>query len=202
MTVHSAKGLEFDHVFVVGMEEDLFPSQMAKSEIRGLEEERRLFYVAITRAKKTCSISYAKSRFKNGITNPAGPSRFLKDIDSKFLSSDSILGAESSFMTQADDFWGSMRTERIQNQERTISIPKKVTPLQQVASSIPLSKEAENLEEGDVIEHERFGRGVVTSIEMSGNDRRAFVDFESAGKKQLLLKFAKFTIIGHNENNR
>jgi DNA helicase-2/ATP-dependent DNA helicase PcrA len=202
MTVHSAKGLEFDHVFVVGMEEDLFPSQMAKSEIRGLEEERRLFYVAITRAKKTCSISYAKSRFKNGITNPAVPSRFLKDIDSKFLSSDSILGAESSFMTQADDFWGSMRTERIQKQERTISIPKKVTPLQQVASSIPLSKEAENLLEGDVIEHERFGRGVVTSIEMSGNDRRAFVDFESAGKKQLLLKFAKFTIIGHNENNR
>jgi DNA helicase-2/ATP-dependent DNA helicase PcrA len=95
-----------------------------------------------------------------------------------------------------------MRTERIQKQERTISIPKKVTPLQQVASSIPLSKEAENLYEGDVIEHERFGRGVVTSIEMSGNDRRAFVDFESAGKKQLLLKFAKFTIIGHNENNR
>jgi DNA helicase-2/ATP-dependent DNA helicase PcrA len=86
MTVHSAKGLEFDHVFVVGMEEDLFPLIMAKNEFQGLEEERRLFYVAITRAKKTCTLTYAKSRFKNGRVISTRESRFLSDIDRKFLS--------------------------------------------------------------------------------------------------------------------
>lgn len=194
MTVHSAKGLEFDHVFVVGMEEDLFPSAMAKSEIRGLEEERRLFYVAITRAKKSCTITYAKSRFRNGQTNPAAPSRFLKDIDSSYIE-----GGENDFITRtapADDFWGSMREQRLQNTMSNHTItPKRVIPVQRVTSTTPLSKEAQDLEVGHIIEHERFGRGVVTSIEMSGNDRRAFVEFESAGKKQLLLKFAKFSIV-------
>ena len=202
MTVHSAKGLEFDHVFVVGMEEDLFPSAMAKSELRGLEEERRLFYVAITRAKKTCTITHARSRFRNGVTNPAVASRFLKDIDPVFLSTDSQLGGEISYPSHADDFWGSMRAERLQKQDRSISLPNKVTPVQRATSTLPLSKEAKELKVGHLIEHERFGRGVVTSIEMGGNDRRAFVEFESAGKKQLLLKFAKFTIIGSTGNNR
>ncbi|MEA4916227.1 ATP-dependent helicase [Proteiniphilum sp.] len=200
MTVHSAKGLEFDHIFVVGMEEDLFPSAMAKSENRGLEEERRLFYVAITRAKKSCTITYAKSRFRNGQTNPAAPSRFLKDIDSCY-----IQGGENESFTPsawADDFWGSMREQRVQREQaeqsnyRRIPItPKKIIPIERTVSSAPLSKEAQELAVGNVIEHERFGRGVVTSIEMSGNDRRAFVEFETTGKKQLLLKFAKFIIV-------
>ena len=202
MTVHSAKGLEFDHLFVVGMEEDLFPSAMAKSEVRGLEEERRLFYVAITRAKKSCTITYAKSRFRNGQTNPAAPSRFLKDIDPSYIE-----GGENEHFpgkAPADDFWGSMREQREQREQRvqnegytrTPIVPKRVVPVQRsVASPTPLSQEAQVLEVGNVIEHERFGRGVVTSIEMSGNDRRAFVEFESAGKKQLLLKFAKFSIV-------
>ncbi len=198
MTVHSAKGLEFDHVFVVGMEEDLFPSAMAKSEIRGLEEERRLFYVAITRAKKTCTITHARSRFRNGITNSAVASRFLKDIDSTFISMDSQqVDNNVSFAPQADDFWGSMRAQRLQKQEKHIELPNKVTPVHRATSTLPLSKEAKELEVGHIIEHERFGRGVVTAIEMGGNDRRAFVEFESAGKKQLLLKFAKFTIVGN-----
>lgn len=198
MTVHSAKGLEFDHLFVVGMEEDLFPSAMAKSEMRGLEEERRLFYVALTRAKKSCTITYAKSRFKNGQTNPAVPSRFLKEIDSSYIE-----GAENNKIG-ADGFWGSMREQREQreqrihheNRARTPITPKRVVAVQQSTSSAPLSKEAQELQVGHLIEHERFGRGVVTSIEMSGNDRRAFVEFDSAGKKQLLLKFAKFSIVG------
>ena len=195
MTVHSAKGLEFNHVFVVGMEEDLFPSGMAKSEIRGLEEERRLFYVALTRAKKSCTISYARSRFKNGQINPATESRFLKDIDPSYISMDKHTATDVSRPPKADDFWGSMREQRIQNNFKQTP-PKKTVPLQQTTSSIPLSKEASALEVGHIIEHERFGRGVVTSMEMNGNDRRAFVEFESAGKKQLLLKFAKFTIVG------
>lgn len=213
MTVHAAKGLEFDHVFVVGMEEDLFPSSMARFEVRGLEEERRLFYVAITRAKKTCTITYAKSRFKNGQTNAASRSRFLEDIDPSYLLMDEPRRGASAQEETSDSFWGSMREKRLQragNEERqrgeerqgryggleSQSAGKKITPVGRSGSALPLSKEAQALQEGDVIEHERFGRGVVASIEMSGNDRRAFVEFDSAGKKQLLLKFAKFTIVG------
>ena len=205
MTVHSAKGLEFDHVFVVGMEEDLFPSAMAKSETRGLEEERRLFYVAITRAKKSCTITYAKSRFRNGQTNAASPSRFLNDIDPSFIEGGD--NETNAWQASTDDFWGSMREQRERrerreqqtadnNYTRTPVIPKRAVAIQRATSTVPLSKEAQELQVGNTIEHERFGRGVVTSIEMNGNDRRAFVEFASAGKKQLLLKFAKFSIVG------
>jgi DNA helicase-2/ATP-dependent DNA helicase PcrA len=198
MTVHSAKGLEFNHVFVVGLEEDLFPSRMAMNELRGLEEERRLFYVAITRAKKTCTLTFAKSRFKNGQINPARESRFLRDIDPEYLSME-----RNTLSTQReapnDGFWGSLRNQQVFRKEPEqpsfINEPKKISPVACSASSTPLSKEAEALHEGNVIEHERFGRGVVSAIEQSGNDKRAFVDFESAGTKQLLLKFAKFKII-------
>ncbi len=198
MTVHSAKGLEFSHVFVVGMEEDLFPSSMARSEMRGLEEERRLFYVALTRAKESCTITYAKSRFRNGQTNPARESRFLKDIEPAYLDMDKQTVSSVARTVEADDFWGSMREQRMEK-ERTFTPTKRAIPLEQTNSTIPLSKEAKELQEGDLIEHERFGRGVVTTIEMGGSDRRAFVDFESAGKKQLLLKFARFTIVGRSE---
>ncbi|MDO5522626.1 MAG: 3'-5' exonuclease [Bacteroidia bacterium] len=202
MTVHSAKGLEFNHVFVVGMEEDLFPSNMAKFEPRGLEEERRLFYVAITRAKKTCTISFAKSRFRNGSTNATRESRFLQDIDSKFLLMER--NTLSSFKEGASDgFWETMHRNRESSGLAPASAysnfkrPPQQTPKEKSAtSSIPLSKEAAGLRQGNIIEHERFGRGVVTAIEQSGGDKRAFVDFDSAGQKQLLLKFAKFTIIG------
>jgi len=200
MTVHSAKGLEFGHVFVVGLEEDLFPSAMAKSEIRGLEEERRLFFVALTRAKKTCTITYAKSRFKNGQINAATESRFLKDIDPSFVTMDKKTESEVSRPAQADDFWGVMREQRLQQSTTTHrtapAAPQKRVPVHQTTASIPLSKEASALVVGHIIEHERFGRGVVTAIEMNGNDRRAFVEFDSAGRKQLLLKFAKFSIVG------
>ena len=202
MTVHAAKGLEFAHVFVVGMEEELFPSAMVKYDLRGLEEERRLFYVAITRAKKTCTITYAKSRFKNGVTNAATKSRFLKDIDPAYLLMDDNRAGTSKRDETSDSFWGSMREQRLQREgsgnsrERSRSNSKRIAPIASNASALPLSKEAEALEVGNIIEHERFGRGVVTAIEMSGNDRRAFVEFDSAGKKQLLLKFAKFTIVG------
>jgi DNA helicase-2/ATP-dependent DNA helicase PcrA len=198
MTVHSAKGLEFNHVFVVGLEEDLFPSRMAMNEMRGLEEERRLFYVAITRAKKTCTLTFAKSRFKNGQINPARESRFLRDIDPEYLSMErNTLSTQREAPT--DGFWGSLRNQQVFRKEPEqpsfINEPKKISPVARSASSTPLSKEAEALHEGNVIEHERFGRGVVSAIEQSGNDKRAFVDFESAGTKQLLLKFAKFKII-------
>ncbi len=204
MTVHSSKGLEFKHVFVVGMEEDLFPSAMAKYEPRGLEEERRLFYVAITRSGVSCTLSFAKSRFKNGVINPSRESQFLKDIDEKFLQMES--GTLHSDNKQG--FWESMklhadnaRNEMLQNATRSLSsrsTTQKLKPLQQsnAVSSAKLSEEANSLAVGNIILHERFGRGTVMEVEMSGNDKRAFVDFDSAGRKQLLLKFAKFEIIG------
>lgn len=203
MTVHSAKGLEFNHVFVVGMEEDLFPSSMAKNENRGLEEERRLFYVAITRAKRTCTLSFAKSRFKNGSINASRESSFLSDIGDRFLLMErNTLSATRS--SQEGSFWESMKEQY--NHSRTasaqpkpaFSTPKRnLSPMQQTSapSSLPLSQEASDLQVGNRIEHERFGRGIVTAIELSGNDKRAFVDFEEAGQKQLLLKFARFRIV-------
>ena len=201
MTVHSAKGLEFNNVFVVGMEEDLFPSSMAKSEARGLEEERRLFYVALTRARKTCIVTYAKSRFKNGQTNSAKMSRFLMEIDPAFITEESILNYSKKETSGSDDFWGTMREQRLKRESKSRTVfraPQRkgnIVSVNNVAPSMPLSQEAKELQVGNIIEHERFGRGEVTSIELSGNDRRAFVEFEAAGKKQLLLKFAKFKII-------
>ena len=196
MTVHSAKGLEFDHLFIVGMEEDLFPSAMTKGSMRGLEEERRLFYVAITRARKTCTITYAKSRFRNGQTNPATRSRFLAEIDPRFVSDDSDFSAQLSRSNRegSDDFWGSLREKT--NISRSAGRTKNMVSVRSTTPSAPLSEEAKELNVGHIIEHERFGRGTVISIEMSGNDRRAFVEFEQAGRKQLLLKFAKFKIVG------
>ena len=204
MTVHSAKGLEFNHVFVVGMEEDLFPSSMAKNEHRGLEEERRLFYVAITRAKRTCTLSFAKSRFKNGSINASRESRFLNDIDDRFLlmERNTLSAARSS---QEGGFWESMKAPYGSSgvpAEKPISsfspYPRNLSRVKEsgtTASSLPLSKEASSLQVGNRIEHERFGRGVVIAIEQSGNDKRAFVDFEEAGQKQLLLKFARFKMV-------
>lgn len=200
MTVHSAKGLEFNHVFVVGMEEDLFPSSMAKFEPRGLEEERRLFYVAITRAKKTCTITFARSRFRNGSTNPTRESQFLKDIDPCFLLMEQKT-LTPAWNESADGFWKSLRQKRTSSafdKPSAAGIKRQLNriPISQTEnSSLQLSEEARQLREGNVIEHERFGRGVVTSIQQSGGDKRAFVDFDSAGQKQLLLKFAKFKII-------
>lgn len=209
MTAHAAKGLEFNHVFVVGLEEDLFPSAMAKSETRGLEEERRLFYVAITRAKKSCTITYAKSRFKNGLINAASPSRFLNDIDAAYITGFNDKDNYSIDSKPAYDFWSSMKEQREQRENKntngtlrtTLNPPKfqsnkRITPVHQTNSGTMPADEALSLEPMDIIEHERFGRGIVTSIEMNGNDRRAFVEFESAGRKQLLLKFAKFKIVG------
>ncbi len=209
MTVHASKGLEFEHVFVVGMEDDLFPSSMTKSEVRGLEEERRLFYVAITRAKQTCIITYAKSRFKHGKTEAARQSPFLNDIDPQYLKTQTAAfggGMGREIDDSAGGFWESMRErQRTQTSSQpTFKRRETVAPVhphgtkpvaQASTSNTSLSSEAKALQEGDIIEHERFGRGEVMTIENQGSDRRAFVEFETAGRKQLLLKFAKFTII-------
>jgi len=211
MTVHAAKGLEFRNVFVVGLEEDLFPSQMAKDNPRAVEEERRLFYVAITRAEENCVLTYAKSRFRNGQSAMCSPSRFLKDIDVQFLelptdtSSDTFAAARERFQRPA--FASPFQQPRAVEKEE----PSFVSPVAQAAqrqrltkvetatsapttSAAPLS-DLSGLSVGAKVRHDRFGEGEVIAIEGDGGNAKATVAFTHFGQKQLLLKFARLTIV-------
>jgi len=213
MTVHSAKGLEFNTVFVVGMEKDLFPSTLSMNSVSELEEERRLFYVAITRAERHCFITFAKNRFKYGHQEMCSPSMFLKDIDSRYL--DVPQGGDNNireevkprFTRPVTSYGESGRPIFIrQNTTRPLQgetftqrvVPqappsgfKKVTSVNKSAVS-----SVGDLSVGNLIEHERFGIGEILSIEGSGEMCKAKVKFRNAGEKQLLLKYAKFKIIG------
>ncbi|MDE6033049.1 MAG: UvrD-helicase domain-containing protein [Muribaculaceae bacterium] len=181
MTAHAAKGLEFNNVFVVGVEEDLFPSSMANSTPREIEEERRLLYVAITRAKRFCMLSYATNRFRNGQTVWPSPSRFLRDIDPQYLSHPTAQTIDDDPMPQAPSLkpYNSYKSYKSYNSEPTAPRPPE--------QSAP--------EVGAKIEHPKFGRGTVTSVDTSQPDTRITVNFESAGTRTLLLKYAKFTIL-------
>ena len=211
MTIHSAKGLEFRNVFVVGLEENLFPSSMCGDSLRGLEEERRLFYVAITRAEERCYLSYAKSRFKYGKTEFCTPSRFLKDIDIRYLS----LPHGEQLARKVDEEAGRFRSSSF---EPRMSFTPRIKPVadrpkaqvippvqpmrtlkkvSSIASSRPVaSPSASGLQVGSVIEHERFGIGEVVNLVGTGDNCKATVKFRNAGEKQLLLKFARFKVIG------
>lgn len=182
MTVHAAKGLEFTNVFIVGVEEDLFPSIMNQESLSQIEEERRLLYVAITRAKKFCMMSYASSRFRNGQTVMPEPSRFLRDIDIRYLN---LTGGASL---------GSRRDRSFHNpveQYRQSSVP----PAPRPAAVAGSAHTADELSVGTGIEHPRFGHGSITGIDTSQPEARITVEFENAGRKVLLLKFARFTIL-------
>lgn len=206
MTVHSAKGLEFKNVFVVGMEENLFPSLMSGNSYKELEEERRLFYVAITRAEEHCFLSYARSRFKYGKTEFCNPSRFLKDIDAKYLD----LPREERMVKTLDERASRFREEfpvrgrvasRFEKEEPYVERPMFIkTPprnLKRVNLNAPDAgtvgaPTAGGLRAGDRIAHERFGIGEVLKVEGTGENCKATVRFQNAGEKQLLLKFARF----------
>lgn len=216
MTIHAAKGLEFNNVFVVGLEEDLFPSAMAKDEFRGLEEERRLFYVAITRAKEFCMITYAKSRFRNGQINACNPSRFLRDIDTNYLNVNAgvlgsggfgVLNRPETYTKELFDYSSNTRTihlERpVQRESTPLSQPKTETFGQpkfvNARIATPKASAGSNAGEvgvGAIIKHERFGIGKVTAVTGDVDSRKATVEFENSGVKQLLLKFARIEIIG------
>lgn len=214
MTVHASKGLEFKNVFVVGLEEDLFPSSMAKSEPRGLEEERRLFYVAITRAEEFCMLTYARSRFRNGQTNSCNPSRFIKEIDREFLKADDAVldgTANKPDRYTQGGFWDSVRKNRESREQQSTNIfekPKtavtekpiaqnnrKITSIKEAQNKISIADNGHEIQPGTIIKHERFGIGRVTAVEGDYNSRKATVEFENSGTKQLLLKFARFEII-------
>lgn len=212
MTVHSAKGLEFRVVFVVGMEESLFPSQMSMDSVRGLEEERRLFYVAITRAEEYLIITNARSRFRFGKTEFYEPSRFLREIDPRFIRVKGAGGALSSSVgtgssinrTTLSGFGNTISSKPTINSG---TVPTgidarrfvKVKPLSQssrpCSQSSSVSSETSSMSVGTRIQHDRFGNGVVTAIEGKGIDTKATVNFDNVGTKQLLLRFAKFKVL-------
>lgn len=225
MTIHSAKGLEFRNVFIVGMEENLFPGPMSSDSPRALEEERRLFYVAITRAEENCFISYAKNRYKYGKQEFCNPSRFLKDINPSYLKlpKDAMggmprrtdehvprnyergYGRSETYRSSGPSMFdgGEMSQEPVRfvkpvptrNLKRIVPVarPSSVSS----GSNIPQGGAATHgVSVGRMIEHERFGIGEVVRLEGTGDNCKATVRFENAGEKQLLLKFARFKIIG------
>lgn len=193
MTAHAAKGLEFKHVFIVGVEEELFPSAMSMDSVSQVEEERRLLYVAITRAKQTCLLSYARSRFRNGMSIMTSPSRFLREISPEYLK----IGNSSSKTSSAFDsaslgtpaFGGSEKLHRIRSMRNNSG--GMVTP---PSGSSDLHKAAD-LKTGMRIEHNKFGTGTISAIgNVSGQDSIT-VEFDNVGTKKLLLMFARFKII-------
>ena len=208
MTIHSAKGLEFPCVYVVGMEENIFPSPQSTDSQRRLEEERRLLYVAITRAEKYCFLTYANMRYRYGKMEFSAPSRFLKDIDKDLLD----IGG-----------YGSRRTSYPERRQPTYTTPRNFRPIERPASSFrpverpassfrpvssiqpqvsqrtivagpsasPASNGSAMFNAGDQVIHERFGEGVITAIEGTGESTKAIVEFTYSGTKTLLMKFAK-----------
>ena len=227
MTIHSAKGLEFPTVFVVGLEENIFPSPMCTNSMRELEEERRLLYVAITRAEKHCILTCAQNRWRYGRMEYDTPSRFIRDIDSNLLDVQGEVGGGKPF------FGGGSRSSEWMQNPRPVATqfkadpkPRAVAPrepekpvdpfsdgfkrqlnmasggrfkpVQRAVPPRPMATDASpgDLREGVKIEHQRFGVGTVVKIEGTGENTKATVQFLHAGTKQLLLKFAKFKILG------
>lgn len=222
MTIHSAKGLEFKNVFVVGLEENLFPSIMVIDSQRALEEERRLLYVAITRAEERCFLSYAKSRYRYGKMEFGSPSRFLHDIDEKYLrlpyqmkipcSVDEGAGRfrreiEGGFTRSASpsraSFGSSSSEQRARPKAQIIapSVPRNLKKVSAVSGNSSAQSAASNaasvtgVRAGQMIEHERFGLGEVMKVEGTGDNAKATIHFKNAGDKQLLLRFARFKVI-------
>lgn len=197
MTVHSAKGLEFHTVFVVGLEEDLFPSALAKNSYRELEEERRLFYVAITRAEKQCFLSLARSRFRYGRMEFGNPSCFLRDIDARYLDVPPTMQGTVAPVRMERKVQPQPRlfeSERPKAEIIRPTVPRNLKKVQEgpvKAASAPSA----GISAGQKIEHERFGLGEVIRVEGVGENCKATVRFQHAGEKQLLLKFARFKVI-------
>ena len=223
MTIHSAKGLEFPTVFVVGLEENIFPSPMCVGSMRELEEERRLLYVAITRAEKHCILTCAQNRFRYGRMEYDTPSRFIKDFDASLIKVEGggkfgELGGQSglggyrgqsgqsgigSYRGQSDQggrFASFKPQSRMQNPRpvasQFVADPKpRLIPVRQEAPRPQSAIGNIGLKEGNIIEHQRFGIGTVLRVEGTGENMKATVEFRNAGTKQLLLKFAKYTIV-------
>jgi DNA helicase II / ATP-dependent DNA helicase PcrA len=195
MTIHAAKGLEFPHVFISGLEENLFPSIQSLNSRADLEEERRLFYVAITRGMESVTISYAENRYRWGELNPTDPSRFIDEIDSEYIE----MPRKVSMYDNTLDF------RKIRGADSKEALPLFAAPSRKLKKLNTLTgpqspKEADSddmnhLQPGMMVEHERFGKGKVQSVEGEGSNKKAVIFFQLVGQKQLLLKFAKLKIL-------
>ena len=212
MTIHLAKGLEFPTVFCVGMEEDLFPSAMSMNTRSELEEERRLFYVALTRAEHQAYLTYAQSRYRWGKLSDCDPSRFIEEIDPQYLEfltppeknyrykssidSDIFGDVDKSKFRQTKPVSGTppKSFSEINNKEEGPQI-RKLKELSKAISSTQGKADTSGLEQGQTVMHERFGRGQILNLEGVGADRKAEIHFEVGGIKKLLLRFAKLNVI-------
>ena len=213
MTIHLAKGLEFPYVFVVGMEEDLFPSAMSMSTRSELEEERRLFYVALTRAEHQAYLTYAQSRYRWGKLTDSEPSRFINEIDEQYLEYVSPPETNYKYKPMIDsDIFGDVDKSKLRQFKPTASAPPKylnntdsaasagIRKLKPLANPTKTASSGPNLFDGPLTQgtkvmHERFGRGEVVNLEGVGGDKKAEINFEVGGIKKLLLRFAKLEII-------
>ncbi|MDO4229843.1 MAG: 3'-5' exonuclease [Capnocytophaga sp.] len=210
MTIHLAKGLEFPYVYIVGMEEDLFPSAMSVHSRSELEEERRLFYVALTRAEKQAYLTYAENRYRWGKLSDAEPSRFIDEIDSKYIEylTPPISNPNYRYKPLINkDIFGEIDKSKLRLQKPISSTPnlsnvpnnnelqkfRKLKPINSTEGETSIN--TSQLQIGTIVQHERFGRGRILNLEGVGNDRKAEIQFEVGGIKKILLKFAKLTVI-------
>lgn len=204
MTIHASKGLEFKNVYIVGLEENLFPSQLSLNSRQELEEERRLFYVAITRAMNKLTLSFASSRFKFGNITNAEPSRFLSELDPKFLQFDALFSKGNSNVqskpTVQTSRFGKPLSPTAKTPPSTVG-QRFNTPTKPAAAPPPavdpnfVGDDTKNIQVQQRVEHQRFGFGTVVSLDGIGDNRKAEIEFEQFGKKMIVLKFAKLKLL-------
>ncbi len=205
MTIHGSKGLEFKNVHIVGLEENLFPSQLSLHSRQELEEERRLFYVALTRAEKKLTLSFATSRFKFGSMLNCEPSRFLQEIDPQYLIVEGINNNTPQPSEQRKPYQMSSYTKKTTStktapEQPAVNIPKNFKPINKAVSQTQsvdpdfIGDDTSLLALGMNVEHQRFGKGVVVAVEGAGDNRKAQINFGNQGVKMLVLKFAKLKI--------
>jgi DNA helicase-2/ATP-dependent DNA helicase PcrA len=211
MTIHLAKGLEFPHVFIVGLEEDLFPSAMSLNTRSELEEERRLFYVALTRAEHQAYLTYAQSRYRWGKLVDSEPSRFIEEIDDQYLEYLNPVDSGYRYKPVMNiDVFGDIDKTKLRLAKPTAGTPPKsplspegginipnIRRLKPVSNNSGNSNAIDsNLAVGNIVLHERFGKGQIVSMEGIGADKKAEIRFDVGGLKKLLLRFAKLEVIG------
>ncbi len=207
MTIHSSKGLEFKFVYIVGLEENLFPSQLSLNSRQELEEERRLFYVAITRAMKKLTLSFATSRFKFGTISNSEPSRFLTELNPNYLQMDALFskGNEMASSSSSRSFPTQNRFNKQalpNTKTATSTVGQKFTTQPKTATAPPpvgdpnfVGDDTSNIKIEQKIEHQRFGFGKVINLDGAGDNKKAEIEFENFGKKMIVLKFAKLKLL-------
>lgn len=212
MTIHLAKGLEFPHVFIVGLEEDLFPSAMSLNTRSELEEERRLFYVALTRAEHQAYLTYAQSRYRWGKLVDSEPSRFIEEIDDRYLNYLNPMDTNYRYKPMMDiDIFGDVDKSKLRLNKPVAGTPpayitsqepistaniRRLKPVNASSSSSKSTTVDSNLKIGNIVMHERFGKGEIVNLEGVGADKKAEIRFDVGGLKKLLLRFAKLDVIG------